>query len=100
MPVTVTEFQENIAHYLQLVSKQDVLIMQDGKVIAKLTQPPKDKVSVAKSLFGILPQKLTKREDSDEVTAAINSLVGVLPDEGMTLAEYKAERLAKYEKTE
>ena len=59
MPITVTEFQENVAHYLQLVSKQDVLIMQDGKVIAKLTQPPKDKVSVAKSLFGILPQKTT-----------------------------------------
>lgn len=66
MPVTVTEFQENVAHYLQLVSKQDVLIMQDGKVIAKLTQPPKDKVSVAKSLFGILLQKTTWDEAMEE----------------------------------
>lgn len=66
MPVTVTEFQENVAHYLQLLSKQDVLIMQDGKVIAKLTQPPKDKVSVAKSLFGILPQKTTWDEAMEE----------------------------------
>lgn len=66
MPVTVADFQENISHYLQLVSKQDVFIMQDGKVIATLTQPPQDKVSIAKSLFGILPQKTTWEEAMEE----------------------------------
>ena len=66
MPVTVADFQANINHYLQLVSKQDIFIMQDGKVIAKLTQPPHDSVSVAKSLFGILPQKTTWEEAMEE----------------------------------
>lgn len=62
MPVTVADFQENINHYLQLASKQDVFIMQDGKIIAKLTQSQQDRVAVAKSLFGILPQKMNWEE--------------------------------------
>jgi len=66
MPVTVADFQANINHYLQLISEQDVFIMQDGKVIATLTQPPQDKVSIAKSLFGILPQKMTWEEAMEE----------------------------------
>lgn len=66
MPVTVADFQENINHYLQLASKQDVFIMQDGKVIAKLTKPQQDRVSVAKSLFGVLPQKTTWEEAMEE----------------------------------
>ena len=66
MPVTVADFQANIHHYLQLVSKQDVFIMQDGKIIAKLTHPQQDRVSVAKSLFGILPQKMTWEEAMEE----------------------------------
>lgn len=66
MPVTVADFQENINHYLQLASKQDVFIMQDGKIIAKLTKPQQDRVSVAKSLFGILPQKTTWEEAMEE----------------------------------
>ena len=93
MPVTVADFQQNINHYLQMVSKQDVFIMQDGKVIAKVTQPPQEK----KANNIIFPQKLTKRANSEEISSAINSLVGVLPDEGMTLSEYRKERLAKYE---
>ncbi len=66
MPVTVADFQENINHYLQLASKQDVFFMQDGKIIAKLTQPQQDRVSVAKSLFGVLPQKTTLEEAMEE----------------------------------
>ena len=66
MPVTVADFQQNINHYLELVSKQDIFIMQDGKVIAKLTQPQQDRVSAAKSLFGILPQKTTWEEAMEE----------------------------------
>lgn len=66
IPVTVADFQENINHYLQLASKQDVFIMQDGKIIEKLTQPQQDKVSVAKSLFGVLPQKTTLEEAMEE----------------------------------
>ena len=66
MPATVADFQQNINHYLQLVSKQDVFIMQDGKIIAKLTQPQQDRVSATKSLFGILPQKTTWEEAMEE----------------------------------
>ncbi len=67
--------------------------MQDGKVIAKLTQPQQGKLSGKINL----PQKLTKRAESEGIADAINALVGALPDEGMTRLEYKAERLTKYE---
>ena len=93
MPITVAEFQENISHYLNMLSQEDIFIMRDGEVIAKLTQPYQNKVSRKANL----PKKLTKRTNSKEIEDAINSLVGALPDDGMTLSDYRAERLAKYE---
>ncbi len=43
------------------------------------------------------PLHLTKKENSDEIKQAIDALSGALPDTGMSLEEYRAERLAKYE---
>ena len=111
MPVTVAEFQENFIHYLHLAARQDVFIMQDGEVIAKLTQPPikalpqdtaRENTMGERPHDGLprqtgFPSKLTRRENSEDIERAINSLVGVLPDNGMTLEDYRAERLAKYE---
>ena len=43
------------------------------------------------------PLHLTKRKNYDEIEQALNAISGALPDTGMSLEDYRAERLAKYE---
>ena len=56
MSITATELKKNLNKYLMLAATEDVYITQYGKVVAKLSNPFQDRVDVAKSLFGILPQ--------------------------------------------
>ena len=42
------------------------LITKNGKVVAKLTNPHRDRVEVAKSLFGILPKDADLNEAKEE----------------------------------
>ncbi|MBR4781740.1 MAG: type II toxin-antitoxin system prevent-host-death family antitoxin [Lachnospiraceae bacterium] len=62
MSITATELKTNLNKYLMLASKQDVFITQYGKVVAKLTNPFQDRVDIAESLFGVLPQTTTIEE--------------------------------------
>ncbi len=55
MSVTATELKNNLGKYLSLSEKEDIMITRNGKVVAKLSNPNKDRVETAKSLFGILP---------------------------------------------
>lgn len=57
--ITASEFKANLGKYLQLAATEDVFITQYGKVIAKLTNPFQDRIAVADSLVGILPQTTT-----------------------------------------
>lgn len=59
MLITAAELKENLSKYLALAATEDVLITQYGKVVAKLSNPFQDRVDVAKSLFGILPQTMS-----------------------------------------
>ena len=71
MSITATELKANLGKYLILAATEDIYITQYGKVVAKLTSPFQDRVDIAKSLFGILPQTTTleeaKAERLDEV---------------------------------
>ena len=49
-----------------LASTEDVYITQYGKVVAKLTNPFQDRMNIAQSLFGILPQTTTYEEAKEE----------------------------------
>ena len=62
MSITATELKTNLSKYLLLAATEDILITQYGKVVAKLTNPFQERVDVAKSLFGILPQTMTLEE--------------------------------------
>ncbi len=55
MSITATELKMNLSKYLLLSATEDVYITRNGKVIAKLTNPFQERVDLAKSLFGILP---------------------------------------------
>jgi prevent-host-death family protein len=73
MIVTATEFKNNIGKYLALVAQQDIFITKNDKRIAKLSSTKQDKVNIAKSLFGIIP------------------------NDGTILEHVREERLSRYE---
>lgn len=52
--ITTSELKSNIARYIALVEKEDILITRNGKTVAKLVSQTPNKVEMAKSLFGIL----------------------------------------------
>jgi len=76
MLVSATEFKSNIGKYLALVAEQDIFITKNGKNVARLSSTKQNKVEIAKSLFGIIP------------------------DDGTALAQAREERLARYETTD
>ena len=65
MSITATELKANLGKYLLLAATEDVFITQYGKVVAKLTNPFQNRVEIAESLFGILPQTMTLEEVRD-----------------------------------
>lgn len=66
MSITAAELKENLSKYLLLAATEDIYITQEGKVIAKLSNPHQDRVDIAKSLFGVLPADLTLEEAREE----------------------------------
>lgn len=45
---------------------EDICITRDGKVVAKLSDPDRNRVDIAKSLFGGLPQTMTLEQANQE----------------------------------
>ena len=66
MSITASELKNNLGKYLVLAATEDIFITQYGKVVAKLTNPFQDRVNIAQSLFGILPQTMTLEEAREE----------------------------------
>ncbi len=66
MSVTTIELKANLDKYLLLAATEDVLITQNGKVMAKLSAPFQDRVEIAESLLGVLPQTSTLDEVREE----------------------------------
>jgi prevent-host-death family protein len=66
MLVTATEFKNNIGKYLALAATEDIYITKNGKNVAKLTNTRQDKVDLAKSLFGIVPNETTLEKAREE----------------------------------
>lgn len=66
MAITATELKANLGKYLNLAAKEDVFITQYGKVVAKLTNPYQDKLEIAESLFGSVPDTITLEQVREE----------------------------------
>lgn len=56
LQISLTDLKANAGKYVAMVGEQDVFITKNGKLVAKLVPPTRNKVEIAKSLFGILPQ--------------------------------------------
>ncbi len=66
MIITDADLAKDVNRYIGLAESEEITITRDGKVVAKLTSPKHDKVSVAKSLFGIIPSDITYDEAHKE----------------------------------
>ena len=66
MAITTAELQENLSKYLILAATEEILIMENGKIIAMLSNPNQNRVEMAQSLFGILPTDITLEESKKE----------------------------------
>lgn len=66
MSITATELKQNLGKYLMISATEDVFITKNGKVVAKLSNPYQDRVDMAKSLFGSVPQNVTLDEAKQE----------------------------------
>lgn len=66
MSITATEFKTNLSKYLLLAATEDIYITQYGKVIAKLTNPYQDRLALADSLIGCIPDTVTLEEAREE----------------------------------
>lgn len=55
LQISLTDFKANAGKYVSMVEDQEIFITKNGKLVAKLVPPTRDKVEIAKSLFGILP---------------------------------------------
>ena len=66
MSITATEFKNNMGKYLALSAKEDIYISKNGKVIAKLSNPNKNRMQRAEALIGVIPADITLQEAKDE----------------------------------
>lgn len=66
MSITATELKTNLSKYLLLSATEDIYITRNGKIISKLTNPFQERVDVAKSLFGIIPNDISLEESKEE----------------------------------
>lgn len=66
MSITATELKANLSKYLLLSATEDIYITRNGKVISKLTNPFQERVDIAKSLFGILPNDVSLKDAREE----------------------------------
>lgn len=55
MQISISELKTNAGKYVAMANEQDIYITKNGKRIAKITSTKTDKVAVAKSMFGLLP---------------------------------------------
>ena len=71
LSITATELKNNLGKYLLLSATEDVYITRNGKAVSKLTNPFQERVDIAKSLFGVLPDVVTLEQAKEERLARI-----------------------------
>lgn len=71
MIITATELKTNIGKYLQLAETHDIIITKNNKPIVKLTNLRENKLDL------------------------LNSLVGIIKDDGYTLDDARKDRLSR-----
>lgn len=64
MIITATEFKNNLSKYLEMTKKQDIYIIKNGKIIARITSSTVNKLAILDSLVGIISANFTMDKES------------------------------------
>ncbi len=94
MNVTATEFKNQLGYFLDVVSKEDVCISKNGKLIAKLCSPNKNRVDSAKQLSGSTSFNADTQKD---LSLCSNNNLEVLDNKLEAFARLEASRRAAKE---
>lgn len=65
MTITATEFKTNFGKYLKESFNEDIFITKNGRIIAQVSKPQKDKIEILSSLVGCL--KTNKKIDEKNI---------------------------------
>ena len=57
MTITATELKKNLKKYLELSRNEDIFITKNGKRVAKLSNPAKDRLDLLEGLVGAVAKK-------------------------------------------
>ena len=66
MSITATELKANLGKYLLMAATEDVYVTRNGRTVAKLTSPYRNKLDTVDSLFGSIPADMTLEEPKEE----------------------------------
>ena len=66
MSITATELKSNLGKYLDQAATEDIYISKNGKIIAKITSPYKNKLDIMKELYGSIPNTVTLEDAQKE----------------------------------
>ncbi len=66
MSITATELKANLGKYLLMAATEDVYVTRNGRTVAKLTSPYRNKLDTVNSLFGSIPADMTLEESKEE----------------------------------
>lgn len=66
MSITATELKANLGKYLLMAATEDVYVTRNGRTVAKLTSPYRNKLDTVDSLFGSIPADMTLGESKEE----------------------------------
>lgn len=58
MTITATALKENLGHYFEVVKNEDIYVSKNGKIVAQIINPHKDRKEALKSLIGIFPSDI------------------------------------------
>lgn len=62
MVITVTELKQNLDKYLRLAETENILISNNRKILAMLSNPHADRIAMANALLGVIPADITLEE--------------------------------------
>ena len=66
MSITATELKSNLGKYLDQAATEDIYISKNGKIIAKITSPYKNKLDIVKELYGSIPNTVALEDAQKE----------------------------------
>jgi antitoxin (DNA-binding transcriptional repressor) of toxin-antitoxin stability system len=53
MLITATELKANLGRYLDTASNEDIFVSRKGKIVAKISNPTRNKIALLDNLAGI-----------------------------------------------